>query len=167
MNLVTALAIVIGVLGGVATWLVLGPLGDMAVPLSIWAVFVGWASFFSAGGGEGGFMSAAICAIWGAAMATVALLLLPLVPAGVPWVAAVVGATVAVMILGAHLPLLSAIPASVYGYASTAAFGLLKQGAVADSVDVATSPFLNVVASMILGAVFGYVSEKIAKALAS
>ena len=164
MNLVTALAIVIGALGALATWLVLEPLA--AFGLSIWAVFIGWASFFSNGGGEGGLKNAIIGAIWGALMATVALILLPIVGGGAIGTAAVVGATVLVLILGAHVPLLSAIPAAVYGYAATAAFALMKSGAAPIGTDIANSPFLNVVASMALGAIFGYVSEKIAKGLA-
>ncbi len=164
MNLVTALAIVIGALGALATWLVLGPLA--ALGLSIWAVFIGWGSFYSNGGGEGGLKNAIVGAIWGALMATVALILLPIVGGGVIGTAAVVGATVMVMILGAHVPLLSAIPAAVFGYASTAAFALMKTGAAATGTDIASSPFINIVASMALGAIFGYVSEKIAKGLA-
>ena len=93
-------------------------------------------------------------------------LVLRIVGGGVVGTAAVVGATVLVMILGAHVPLLSAIPAAVYGYASTAAFALMKSGAAATGTDIAASPFLNIVASMALGAIFGYVSEKIAKGVA-
>ena len=38
MNIITALAIVIGALAAVATWLCLGtPLG-----LQVWALFIGW-----------------------------------------------------------------------------------------------------------------------------
>ncbi len=165
MNLVTALAIVIGALGGVATWLVLGPLGELG--LSIWAVFIAWACYFHCGGGEGGFKSTAVGAIWGAIMATVALALMPAIGMGNLGAAIAVGVTVAIMILGAHVPLLSTIPASVYGYAATAAFALMKSGAEPLGTSIATSPLLNVVASMLLGAVFGYLSEKIAKSLAS
>ncbi len=165
MNLVTALALVIGALGALATWLVLGPLA--ALGLSIWALFIGWGSFYSNGGGEGGLKNAIIGAIWGALMATVALILLPIVGGGTIGTALVVGATVTVMILGANLPLLSAIPAAVYGYASTAAFALMKAGAAPDAMDLQNSPFLNVVISMTLGAIFGYVSEMIAKKLAT
>ena len=39
MSLNTALAISLGVLGAVATWLFLGPLGGM---LAIWAAFIAW-----------------------------------------------------------------------------------------------------------------------------
>lgn len=166
MNIVTALALVIGALGAVATFLVLGPLGP--VGLSLWALFIGWGSFFSAGGGDKGLKDAIVGALWGSLMATIALNLLPSVGSmGTLGTAIVVGATVAVMILGAHVPLLSAIPAAVYGYASTAAFALMKADAVAAGTNIATSPFVNIAASMAVGALFGFVSEKIAKSLAS
>ncbi|MGL4397483.1 MAG: DUF1097 domain-containing protein [Hyphomicrobium sp.] len=165
MNLVTALALVIGALGAVATWLFVGPLAGLG--LSIWAAFIGWGSFYSAGGGEKGLKDAIIGALWGALMATVALVLIGMSGGSALEIAGIVGATVAVMILGAHVPLLSAIPAAVYGYAATAAFALMKAGALATSVDVTASPFVNVVASMVIGAIFGFISEKIAKSVAS
>lgn len=165
MNLVTALALVIGALGGVATWLFLDPLA--AFGLQIWAAFIGWASFYHCGGGADGIKNAIIAGIWGAIMATVALVLIPIVGMGTIGTAICVGVTVAVMILAAQVPLLSAIPAAVYGYASTAAFALLKAGAAATSTDITTSPLLNIAASLAIGAVFGFVSEKIAKAIAS
>lgn len=165
MNLVTALALVIGALGALATWLFLDPLS--ALGLQIWAAFIGWASFYHCGGGENGLKNAILAGIWGAIMATVALVLMPVVGMGAVGAAICVGVTVAIMILGAHLPMLSAIPAAVYGYASTAAFALLKSGAAATSADITTSPLLNIAASLAIGAVFGYVSEKIAKAVSA
>ncbi len=165
MNLVTALAVVIGVLGALATWLFLDPLSGLG--LQIWAAFIAWGSFYHCGGGEGGLKNAIIGAIWGSLMATIAFIAMPIVGMGAVGAAICVGVTVAIMILGAHVPLLSVIPAAVYGYASTAAFALLKGGAAADSAAIATSPFLNIVASMVIGALFGYVSEKIAKSLAT
>ncbi len=167
MNLVTALAIVIGVLGGLLTWLVLGPvMGGLG--LSLWAAFIAWGSFFNQGGGESGLQKSLLAGIWGAIMASVAFAALPAL-GGLGGLAApvAVGATVAIMILGAHIPALSAIPAAVYGYASVAAYTLMKGGTAPFAMDMATGPLVNIVASMILGGLFGYVSEKIAGALAS
>ena len=165
MNLVTALALVIGVLGAVATWLFLGPLAGIG--LSIWAAFIGWGSFYSSGGEETGLQNAIVGAIWGSLMATLALWLMPQVGGGVMGTAAVVGVTVGLMILAAQIPLLSAIPAAVYGYAATVAFALMKTGAAVTAADIASNPLLNIVISMAIGALFGYASQRIAKSVAS
>lgn len=165
MNLVTALAIVIAALGALATWLFLDPLA--AFGLQIWAAFIGWGSFYHCGGGSDGLRNAIIAGVWGAIMAAVALILIPIVGLGAIGVAICVGLTVLVMILAAQLPILSAIPAAVYGYASTAAFALLKSDAAVMSADIAVNPALNIAASLVIGVVFGLVSEKIASALAS
>lgn len=165
MNLVTALAIVIGLLSVLITWLFFGPLSG----LSLWAAFIAWGSFFNQGGGESGLQKSLLGAIWGAVCATIAFMLLNsgiLGGLGALGAPVAVGLTVALMILGAHIPLLSAIPAAVYGFASTAAFALMGNH-VGDalSTTVSASPILNVVASMVIGGIFGYVSEKIAGAL--
>jgi Protein of unknown function (DUF1097) len=169
MNLVTALAIVIGMLGALLTWLLLGPvMGGLG--LSLWAAFIAWASFFHCGGGDDGLQKSLVANIWGALMATVALgVLLPMF-GGMGSLAAplAVGVSVAIMILGAHIPALGAIPAAVYGYAATAGFALMMgDKAQAMGTTLSSSPLMNIVTSMILGAIFGYVSEKIAGALVS
>jgi hypothetical protein len=51
MSLNTALAISLGVLGAVATWLFLGPLGGA---LQIWAAFIAWGCYYHCGGKEAG-----------------------------------------------------------------------------------------------------------------
>ena len=153
MHLVTALAIVIGVLGAIATYLFVGNVTGLG--LQIWACFIAWASFFHCGGGEAGLKNSVVANIWGSLCATVALILVTQASGGsVPVISAIVGVTVAVMILGAHVPLLAAIPAAVYGYACTAAFPM--------SAAIQTSPFLNISISMAIGGLFGYLSGKIA-----
>ena len=167
MNLVTALALVIGLLGALLTWLVLGPvLGGLG--LSLWVAFIAWGSFFNQGGGESGLQKSVLAGIWGAIMASVAFAVLPaLGQLGGLAAPVAVGATVAIMVLGAHIPALSAIPAAVYGYAATAGYTLMHAGTTPFGMDLTSGPLLNVVASLILGAIFGYVSEKIAGAISS
>jgi hypothetical protein len=161
MNIITALAIVIGALAAVATWLCLGtPLG-----LQVWALFIGWGSFFHSGGKEAGLKNSAINHIWGAIVAAVALIVVAAVAGNVIVTSLIVGISVVVLVLGAHLPLLSTIPAAVYGYASTAAFCLLTGVALGDIGAVLKAAAITVI-SMIIGNVFGYVSEKIAGSVA-
>lgn len=165
MNLVTALAVVIGVMGGLLTWLLLGPAAGIG--LSLWACFIAWGSFYHCGGGDSGLQKSFAAAVWGAIMATVALAALPAVGMGAVGAGICVGATVAVMILGSQIPALSVIPAAVYGYASTAAYALMKTGATPLGTDLVASPLLNIVASMAVGVLCGYVSEKVAGSLAA
>jgi Protein of unknown function (DUF1097) len=61
MNIITALAIVIGALAAVATWLCLGT----GFGLQVWALFVGWGSFYHSGGKEVGLKNSAVSHIWG------------------------------------------------------------------------------------------------------
>jgi hypothetical protein len=166
MNLVTALAIVIGVMGGIATWLVLGPLAMLG--LQIWIIFIAWASYFHCGGGEAGAKASLPAMLWGAIMGTIALAVIGSLggAGGLFGIAAVVAITVIILILGAHLPLLAAIPAGVYGYACAAAFGLLKADAAALGFDLGTGVFTTVALSIIVGTLLGWISGKIAGALA-
>jgi hypothetical protein len=167
MPLLTALAISIGVLGGIATWVCLGPLGGTS--LQIWAIFIAWGCFYHCGGGETGLKNTIVCNIAGAVIAWVALLIIVNVSilGGVPglWAGIVVGVTVAVMVLLANMPAFATIPAMVYGYASVAAFFLLKGGSVT-AADF-TNPLVAVVVSMVVGAVLGYISQKIGAGMAA
>ncbi|SPF80792.1 DUF1097 domain-containing protein [Pseudoprimorskyibacter insulae] len=162
MNLINALAISIGALAAVATWLCLGT----SFGLQVWALFIAWGSFYHTGGGADGLTKSAINHVWGAVVATVALVIVGMVGGSVIVTSALVGASVVVLVLGAHLPFLATIPAAVYGYASTAAFCLLTGVAIGDFAAVAKAAGV-VVISMILGNIFGFVSEKIAGALAA
>jgi hypothetical protein len=167
MDLITALALSISVLGGIATFVLLSPIG---LGLQIWAVFIAWATFFHCGGKEAGLGKAITHIIFGAIMALIALLLVTQIPLGaslgVPlWAAICVLITVFIVVYAAKWPMLSDIPASFFGYATTA--GLALAGNKLGSVTMASfdNPFINIVASMILGAVLGYISQKIALAL--
>ena len=168
MPLLTALAISIGVLGGLATWVCLG----MVTGLQIWAIFIAWGCFYHSGGGETGLKNTVICNIAGAVIAWIALLIVVNVSilGGVPglWAGIVVGVTVAIMVLLANVPAFATIPAMVYGYASVAAFGLLKAGAL-DNLTAASweNPLVAVVVSMVIGAVLGWISQKIGVAMSA
>jgi hypothetical protein len=168
MNLVTALAIVIGILGGIATWLYVGPLAGLG--LAIWATFIAWACFFHCGGKEDGLKNTILGNIWGAIMATIAIALVSRAGfAGAFGAGVWVAITVAILILAAQVPFLSSIPAGVYGYAAVAAFFLLGQKwtppVEALDFSLGAGPFTTVVVSMVIGAVLGYISEKIAGAI--
>ena len=166
MPLLTALAISIGVLGGIATYLFLGPMGGLG--LQIWAAFVAWACFYHNGGKEAGLMTTIVCNIFGVIVAWLAFFLFNAIAGGLgaPLAAGIaVAIAAAAMCLAANVPNLGSIPSSVHGFACTAGFTLLagggKFGALTSGA-ITDNPAMNIIASMVVGAVFGYVSEKIA-----
>ncbi|MFK8067309.1 MAG: DUF1097 domain-containing protein [Gammaproteobacteria bacterium] len=174
MKSLTALSLSIGVLGGVATWLALGPL---AGTILIWAVFVAWAAFFAVGGNSGAMVNTIVCGIFGAVCAWVAAFIILKFPmsdsvGGLPvWAAIVVAITVIILVMAANIPALSTIPASVLGYASTFAFLLqtpekLSLANLMSSVP-ADNALITIAASIVVGAIFGMVSGSLAGALTS
>ena len=170
MGMIQALAISIGVLGGVATFLFLGPAGGLG--LQIWAAFIAWACFFHCGGKEAGLSKTIIHNIFGSVMAWLALVVTTQLLAGalgVPLAAGIaVGITIVILVLAASNPMLSDIPATVFGYAPVAGLFLLGEQSKHQALLSASleNPLINIVVSMIVGAIFAYVSEKVAGALA-
>jgi hypothetical protein len=163
----TALAISVGVLGAIATYLFLGPLGGA---LAIWAAFIAWGCFFHCGGKEQGLQSAILNNAAGAVIGGLTLLAAGAaiggsLPAAV-WPAICVGIGVAAMVLLANVPVFSVIPAQVYGFASVVAYTLMKDAGGSLTAASMENPVVVIILSMIIGAVFGYVSEKVAGMLA-
>lgn len=170
MNLITALAIVIGLLGGIATYLFLADHAGLG--LQIWAAFIAWGCFYHCGGKASGLSSSIVGNIWGIIMAT--LTLIAVNKAGLAdtlslpvWAGICVALGVGVMILAAQVPILSSIPAAVYGFAATAAFALLTNGLNSLGDPTLANPAVVIALSMIIGGVLGYISEALAGSLAS
>ena len=102
MDLITALAICIGVLGGVATYVLLSPFG---FGLQIWAAFIGWASFYHCGGKTEGLTSSALANLWGVLWGALTLIAVTATgmadTVGLPvWAGICVAVGVGLMILG-------------------------------------------------------------------
>lgn len=158
MDIITALAVSIGLLGAVATYLFL-----TVGTIQIWIGFIGWASFYHCGGGVAGLTKSVAANLWGVVMAFIALLVITKVDPGLPgvlWPSLVVGITAAILVLGAKIEALNVIPAGVYGYAATAGYGLLS-GASLTEASLA-NPLIGVSLSLVIGGLFGIVSEKFA-----
>lgn len=161
MDIMLALAVSIGLLGGIATYLFL-----TVGTIQIWIAFIGWASFYHCGGGVDGLRKSAVANIWGAIIGYVALLIITQVNPGIPgviWPSIVVGATAFILVLGAKVEALAAIPAGVYGFAATAGYGLLSGASVTDFS--LANPLACTVVSLVIGGFFGIVSEKFAGVL--
>ncbi len=164
MSTNTALAVSVGVLGAIATWLFLGPLGGA---LAIWAAFIAWGCFFHCGGQEQGLQSAILNNAAGAIIAGITLFVVTQTgladTLGLPiWAAICVGVGVAAIVLLSNVPVFAAVPAQVYGFASVVAYTLMKDAAGSLTAASLDNPVVVVILSMILGAIFGYVSEKLA-----
>jgi hypothetical protein len=70
------------------------------------------------------------------------------------------------MVLLANIPMFSVIPAQVYGFASVVAYTLMKDAAGSMTAMSLENPVVVVILSMVIGAVFGYLSERFAGMLA-
>jgi hypothetical protein len=154
MSGLIALAVSIGVLAVLATWLVLGPLA--AFDVQIWQVFIAWACFFHSGGKTDGLQKTAVCMGFGALVGMLSVLAIgPFAALGALAGPVAVGIGAAVLVLAAHVGALATIPASVYGFASVAGLILLKGLAP-------TAAILPTIVSILIGAAFAWVSEVLA-----
>lgn len=151
------LALSIGGLGGVATWLAFGPLAGF---VTIWAIFIAWGSYFHNGADMAALKNTIVCGIFGAIMAGIAFILIGAVPLGDVLTAPVwVGVAVFVLVMAASIPALSVIPSAVYGFAATAAYAIHAGGSTS-ALDM-TNPVIVISLSIIVGAVFGMLSNKL------
>lgn len=167
MKSLTALSLSIGVLGGVATFLALGPLSSW---FFIWGAFIAWAAFFALGGDDEASKNVMICGIFGVFLAWLAAVIIVSLPAvagqiGLPaWAAIVVAITVFILCIAANIEALSSIPASVLGYASTFAYLLQTPNKLNNEVLLGGSldnPLIVVSISIVVGAIFGLLSGKL------
>jgi len=166
MDLVTASAISIGVLGGIGAFLLLLP--QVASDLSVWVALIGFATFYQCGGKEAGLGKAIVHNIFGAVMGLILLLLVKFIPLsgalGAPlWIGICVLITLFILVIASKWPTLGDIPASILGYAPLVAFVGNSAAVTAVSFD---NPFVNVVISLVIGAVLAYLAEKLTGALA-
>ena len=152
MPLLIALSVSIGLLAIVATWLFLGPLA--ALHVQIWQAFVAWASHYHNGGKSAGLTKTLVCMVFGALVGMGSVMLAGQLGAlGALAAPVAVGIGAALIVLAAHLPMLSTIPSSVYGFACVAGLILLGKDMTPTAAIVPT------IASIVLGAGFGWLSE--------
>lgn len=159
MSAYLALAVSVGLLAVLDTWLYVGPLAAL-LPGLVWISFVAWGCFFQSGAGTKGLTTAIVGMTFGGIVGMVAVMLAsgPLAGLGIMAAPVAVGLGAFVICLGSKVPLLATIPASVYGFASIAGPILLANLEP-------QAALLPMVASVVIGAVFGYVSELLANAL--
>ncbi len=153
-----ALALVVGVLAVVATWIFGLPVAGEH-NLQVWVAFIAWGGHFHCGGKFAGVRDTVVCMTFGALVGMVAVLLAGQLGSLGAFAAPVaVGLGAAVICLASKVPYLGTIPASVYGFASIAGLILLKNVPAQDA-------FVPTVISIVIGGIFGYVSEQVTAAL--
>lgn len=161
MSAYLALAVSVGLLAVLDTWLFFGPLATTLVAGLVWVSFIAWGCHFHSGAGVKGATTTVACMSWGAlvGMASVMLANGPLSGLDVPVALAIaVGIGAAVICLSSKVPLLATIPASVYGFASIAGSMVLAEKTPQEAI-------LPTVVAILIGAAFGYVSEIFANAM--
>jgi hypothetical protein len=152
MKKLDAYSVSIGTLGAVDTYLT-----ATVILVPVWVTFIAWASFFILGGKSSGLKQSIASNLTGIVIASLTLLTITLL-GGNPFIAAIcVGLGSAAMVQVSKVPLLTAIPAIVWGFASTVGT-TVATGVPITTVGI-TNPGLVAAAAMILGGLFGYLSE--------
>jgi hypothetical protein len=180
MSQLLGLSLSIAVLGAIWAFLALSPLSGYVL---VWAGFIAWGCFFHSGGDNKALMKTICGTVYGAIVGWIALLIIVNVSVaslGAVWPAIVVGVTVFFLVIVASVEPLSVVPANVYGYAAIVGYSLHQASAPSTTPGVpgtgplqnlATPSFANplilLIVSLVLGALFGYVSGQLAKALAA
>ena len=173
MPQLAALSVSIAVLGAIWAFLALGPLSSFVL---VWAGFVAWGCFFHSGGDNDALAKTIVGNIYGVVIAWIALLIIVNVSVeglGTVWPAIVVGVTVFALVIVASIEKLSVVPANVYGYAATVAYSLHQatdtEAGTGPLANLASASFQNplvlLIVSMVIGALFGLASGKLAGAL--
>ncbi|MDT7743400.1 MAG: hypothetical protein QOE59_2478 [Actinomycetota bacterium] len=155
MKLPVALALVVGVVGGVLTWLYVGPLA--ALGLFVPATFMGAACYFAAGGDVAALKKSVPANVWGVVMGTITLIVAAFV-SGAALTGVVVGGGTLVLILGALVPLLEFVPGAVIAFAMTVGWGLLTSASGTDFA-FKTGPFTVMLVSFVIGGLYGWVGS--------
>jgi len=175
MPQLVALSLSIAVLGAIWAFLALGPLAGFVL---VWAGFIAWGCFFHSGGDQKALIKTICGCVYGVIIGWIALLIIVNVSGGLIANAIIVGVTVFFLVIVAKIDQLSAVPANVYGYAAIVGYSLHQPSAAGATPDVmGTGPLFSLTApnfgnplvllivSVVLGAIFGFVSGKVAGAL--
>ncbi len=152
MKKLDAYSVSIGVLGAVDTYVT-----ATLILVPVWVTFIAWASFFILGGKFSGLKQSIASNLTGIAIASLTLLAISAVNANPLLSAICVGIGSAAMVQASKIPLLTAIPAIVWGFASTVGT-TIATGKPITTTGLA-NPAVVAAAAMILGGVFGYLSE--------
>jgi hypothetical protein len=155
-----AYTVSIGLLAFVDTYLT-----ATVFPVPVWVTFIAWASFFIVGGGKAGLVKSVVSNLIGLAIASLTLLALSY-SGSTPMAAAIlVGIGSAAMVQASRLKILDILPAIVWGFASTVGT-TVATGKAITTIGI-SNPALVAASALVVGGLFGFVSEIFGEALRS
>lgn len=164
MSGLNALSMSVAILGGIWTYIAI-VLSSSSFPLQAWVIFISWACYFAIGAGKLGFQRTVASNITGILIASTGLFLVGRIGSNALMAAVIIGLASGSVVQFSRVPILSQIPAIVFGFASVVGtIGATGFPLLNPSI---SNPILVAIASAICGAATGYVSEKLAGRLAS
>ena len=153
MKKIEALTISIGILGAIDVIVT-----ATVIQVPVWVTFTAWASFFIVGGGKEGFKKSVACNFTGIVIAALSLLAIQVIGDHLIIAAICVGIGSAAMVQASKLSYTSGlIPAIVWGFSQTV--GTVAVTGQSVTSPISSNPVLIAFIAMLLGAVFGYLSE--------
>ncbi len=147
-----ALTVSIGILGALDVLLT-----TYVLPVPVWITFTAWASFFAVGGGKDGLVTSILCNLTGIVIASLSLLAASLLGGSAIAAAVCVGIGSAAMVQASRMGFTRGFtPAIVWGFSQTVgatAAGFALKNPISTQATAITA------VAMIVGAVFGFVSQ--------
>jgi len=147
-----ALTVSIGILGALDVLLT-----TYVLPVPVWITFTAWASFFAVGGGKDGLVTSILCNLTGIVIASLSLLAASLLGGSAFAAAVCVGIGSAAMVQASRMGFTRGFtPAIVWGFSQTVgatAAGFALKNPISTQATAITA------VAMIVGAVFGFVSQ--------
>lgn len=133
------------------------------LPIPVWVTFIAWASFFIVGGGKAGLGQSIASNLTGVIISSLTLLAISFSSATPIVIAILVGIGSAAMVQASKVKLLNILPAIVWGFASTV--GTTAATGKAITTIGLGNPALVAATALIVGGLFGYISEIVGEAL--
>lgn len=133
------------------------------LPIPVWVTFIAWASFFIVGGGKAGLGQSIASNLTGVIISSLTLLAISFSSATPIVIAILVGIGSAAMVQASKVKLLNILPAIVWGFASTV--GTTAATGKAITTIGLDNPALVAATALIVGGLFGYISEIVGEAL--
>ena len=138
--------------------------------VALWALFIAWGCYYANGANAESVKQTLGALIFGIVLACICCMLILSVPIGSVTVPVWVAIFVAAFVYLSKIPLFSALPTTVYGFALVFAYVLQTDGMLDMAVLTApsfTNPLILLTVSCVIGVVWGVLSNKLTGVLSS